>query len=402
MENGTSADHACSKSPLSPETAKSQGGQGLSFMKMMSIGSPDGLALSHIGSIASSGMLDEGYREFREETGQSAVLADRLADLEADEAGAAKKDNKKQAGEPRTAASKAPPTASAAKDEAKSVSADKQKEAAPPAEGVGPHGATNGTLTSCLGQGSPPDPRLLEPAATPKFDAVLGDPMENGKIGNDKPPLPTQRALPGQLRGEPKGEQHTILGSPTAYQEAAQQAIHRCTPSSPFWVNPMPGSSNKAREVTSLHHLPVNCLDAASHVSLEEEIEIPEQELMTVQIRTREQRLDWRDFLCEAVAGHKAATLFQLFDVAAEPPMYARPPPSVPRTGPEPAWLANCQAPPEVQCIIAPYGAGLQEAYRDADAASHDATARSSGEGGHEQVMTPVPSRESSVRTFDL
>mmetsp|Transcript_9274 Transcript_9274/g.16715 ORF Transcript_9274/g.16715 Transcript_9274/m.16715 type:complete len:263 (-) Transcript_9274:104-892(-) len=56
--------------------------------------------------------------------------------------------------------------------------------------------------------------------------------------------------------------------------------------------------------------------------------EITDADLSTVQFSTRQQRLDWRDFLCEIVATSQVSSLFTLFDVEAEPPKYARPPPS--------------------------------------------------------------------------
>mmetsp|Transcript_74985 Transcript_74985/g.139924 ORF Transcript_74985/g.139924 Transcript_74985/m.139924 type:complete len:265 (+) Transcript_74985:148-942(+) len=62
------------------------------------------------------------------------------------------------------------------------------------------------------------------------------------------------------------------------------------------------------------------------------EAEIPDADLSTVQFSTRQQRLDWRDFLCEIVATSQVSSLFTLFDVEADPPVYAKPPPS------QPAW----------------------------------------------------------------
>mmetsp|Transcript_60980 Transcript_60980/g.145315 ORF Transcript_60980/g.145315 Transcript_60980/m.145315 type:complete len:282 (+) Transcript_60980:87-932(+) len=59
-----------------------------------------------------------------------------------------------------------------------------------------------------------------------------------------------------------------------------------------------------------------------------QEAQIPEADLSTVQFSTRQQRLDWRDFLCEIVATSQVSSLFTLFDVEADPPLYAKPPPS--------------------------------------------------------------------------
>mmetsp|Transcript_99513 Transcript_99513/g.259963 ORF Transcript_99513/g.259963 Transcript_99513/m.259963 type:complete len:427 (+) Transcript_99513:316-1596(+) len=56
----------------------------------------------------------------------------------------------------------------------------------------------------------------------------------------------------------------------------------------------------------------------------------PEDELTTVAMETKEQRLQWRDFLSEAVSKSCAQSLFAAFDVEAEPPRYRRPPRSAP------------------------------------------------------------------------
>merc|ERR1712232_1281664 len=45
----------------------------------------------------------------------------------------------------------------------------------------------------------------------------------------------------------------------------------------------------------------------------------------TVVMETKEQRLQWRDFLSEAVSKSCASTLYTAFDVDAQPPQYARP-----------------------------------------------------------------------------
>lgn len=54
----------------------------------------------------------------------------------------------------------------------------------------------------------------------------------------------------------------------------------------------------------------------------------PEHELTTVTLETKEQRLQWRDFLAEAVSQSCATALYVSYDVEAEPPSYAKPPPS--------------------------------------------------------------------------
>jgi len=89
-----------------------------------------------------------------------------------------------------------------------------------------------------------------------------------------------------------------------------------------------------------------NCIDLlASTLDASDDISPPEEELTTVLLETKEQRLQWRDFLSEAVSKCRAVSLFTSFDVEAEPPWYARPPPSAAPEGPGP-------------CVIAPRGAG--------------------------------------------
>jgi len=47
-----------------------------------------------------------------------------------------------------------------------------------------------------------------------------------------------------------------------------------------------------------------------------------------IAMETKEQRLQWRDFLTEAVSKHCASALYMQYDVQADPPNYARAPPS--------------------------------------------------------------------------
>eukprot|EP00929_Paragymnodinium_shiwhaense_P052234 TRINITY_DN26173_c1_g1_i2.p1 TRINITY_DN26173_c1_g1~~TRINITY_DN26173_c1_g1_i2.p1 ORF type:complete len:862 (-),score=227.72 TRINITY_DN26173_c1_g1_i2:659-3244(-) len=87
----------------------------------------------------------------------------------------------------------------------------------------------------------------------------------------------------------------------------------------------------------------------------------PASELMSVSIQTREQRLEWRDFLCEAVSKSCANALFVSYDVEAEPPPFAKPQLSAPCEKKSPLWLA---ARPSrfalpLPDIVAPHGAGL-------------------------------------------
>jgi len=52
----------------------------------------------------------------------------------------------------------------------------------------------------------------------------------------------------------------------------------------------------------------------------------PEHELTTVVMETKEQRLQWRDILEEAVSKECASALFSSYDIDSDPPQYARPP----------------------------------------------------------------------------
>eukprot|EP00927_Polykrikos_kofoidii_P075247 TRINITY_DN71356_c0_g1_i1.p1 TRINITY_DN71356_c0_g1~~TRINITY_DN71356_c0_g1_i1.p1 ORF type:complete len:394 (-),score=39.03 TRINITY_DN71356_c0_g1_i1:386-1567(-) len=134
--------------------------------------------------------------------------------------------------------------------------------------------------------------------------------------------------------------------------------IPRCTARDPFWVYAKPGPTDVSKtngKVSGLH-----CLhDAVSAIDMDSDLmEVPETEIMAVQLVTREQRLDWRDFLCEAVAGTRAASLFQLYDTEAEPPSYARPPPSALTPESIERWYRHCVEKRPVPCV-APEGAGL-------------------------------------------
>lgn len=149
----------------------------------------------------------------------------------------------------------------------------------------------------------------------------------------------------------------------------------RCTARDPFWVyakdaamHPTVTPAASPARPNGVAALPVAvgprnfasfnaCLqDAVLAVDKEWEVEVPESEIMTVQLRTREQRLDWRDFLCEAVAGRRTATLFNKFDVEAEPPEYARPPPSAISRLPR-AAEQSMRPDDGIRCV-APNGAG--------------------------------------------
>lgn len=72
------------------------------------------------------------------------------------------------------------------------------------------------------------------------------------------------------------------------------------------------------------------CIDMLSGaVDVPAIMDPPDEELTTIRFETKEQRLQWREFLSEAVSKSNAGFLFRLYDVEAEPPRFAKPPPSV-------------------------------------------------------------------------
>lgn len=69
------------------------------------------------------------------------------------------------------------------------------------------------------------------------------------------------------------------------------------------------------------------CVDMlATALSASADTSPPDGELTTVLLETKEQRLHWREFLCESVSKSSATNLYSAFDVEAEPPRYVRPP----------------------------------------------------------------------------
>jgi len=96
----------------------------------------------------------------------------------------------------------------------------------------------------------------------------------------------------------------------------------------------------------------------------------PEEELTTVLLETKEQKLHWRDFLTETVSTYKANNLFKNYDVEADPPRYSRPPLSRPQAGlgkggagakgPSPLNVGHMprRKDPTPPQVVAPRGAG--------------------------------------------
>lgn len=117
----------------------------------------------------------------------------------------------------------------------------------------------------------------------------------------------------------------------------ADSADDGCTQQAPFWtlVKQPPQRRSATCEVLQ-GCTPVDIASAnlgADTCILNQDVdahglEVPDRDLVSVHLTTREQRLELRDFLCEMVATKKAASMFLLYDVEAEPPKYARPPAS--------------------------------------------------------------------------
>jgi hypothetical protein len=83
------------------------------------------------------------------------------------------------------------------------------------------------------------------------------------------------------------------------------------------------------------------------------ELPITDAELTTIRMETKEQRLQWRDFLSDSVSQARATSLFNSYDVESSPGQYARPPLS---DSCSKTFSLHGAAMPHV---VAPSGAGL-------------------------------------------
>ncbi|CAK9087904.1 unnamed protein product [Durusdinium trenchii] len=141
--------------------------------------------------------------------------------------------------------------------------------------------------------------------------------------------------------------------------QAEEQSVttKKCTPKNPFWIQPEVPQKKSAQGSCESNFLsgaaPLRCLSDVVDAGDRNEIDIAEEDLTTVHISSWEQRLDWRSFLSEAVAASLARQAFMNFDVEAEPPSYARPPPSARSAGSNPA--GDGRAGPR---CVAPEGSG--------------------------------------------
>jgi hypothetical protein len=95
-----------------------------------------------------------------------------------------------------------------------------------------------------------------------------------------------------------------------------------------------------------------SCIDLIAS-TLDISAEIPDSELASVSLDTKEQRLHWRDVLNEAVSQHHASALFTAYDIESSPPRYARPPLSS-----RPPAVVTPRSNRGTPHIIAPRGAG--------------------------------------------
>eukprot|EP00931_Biecheleriopsis_adriatica_P121236 TRINITY_DN96320_c0_g1_i1.p1 TRINITY_DN96320_c0_g1~~TRINITY_DN96320_c0_g1_i1.p1 ORF type:complete len:206 (-),score=31.72 TRINITY_DN96320_c0_g1_i1:116-733(-) len=111
--------------------------------------------------------------------------------------------------------------------------------------------------------------------------------------------------------------------SPSCSSKESRRSL-RCTSKNPFWRRekveckaPSPGNASKLD--ASLLPTPLRCLRGAEVDAIDHDFELEVQNWG-----------HWRTFLNEAATTTLARQAFQSFDVEAEPPRYARPPPSEP------------------------------------------------------------------------
>jgi len=112
-----------------------------------------------------------------------------------------------------------------------------------------------------------------------------------------------------------RGQQH---------RRGDKYAATPCRSTTPMGAGPFDLTSQISAAIKNCIELISNAIDVTVDTSP------PEEELTTVAMETFEQRLQWRDFLSEAVSKSRASALFASYDVDAEPPPYARPPLSLP------------------------------------------------------------------------
>lgn len=105
-------------------------------------------------------------------------------------------------------------------------------------------------------------------------------------------------------------------------------------------------------QVTSLA---TSCVRLMSQtLDITPEVSIDDSELTTIRMETKEQRMQWRDFLSDSVSQFRANFLFNSYDVESSPGQYSRPPLSDIQGSNTVSWYG---AP--MPRIVAPMGAGL-------------------------------------------
>eukprot|EP00931_Biecheleriopsis_adriatica_P108082 TRINITY_DN8241_c0_g1_i1.p1 TRINITY_DN8241_c0_g1~~TRINITY_DN8241_c0_g1_i1.p1 ORF type:complete len:494 (+),score=105.26 TRINITY_DN8241_c0_g1_i1:37-1518(+) len=143
----------------------------------------------------------------------------------------------------------------------------------------------------------------------------------------------------------------------------------------------IPGASQGESSGSQITRFIGNCIDLlANSLNVSADSAPPEEELTTVLLETKEQRLHWREFLSEAVSKSCASNLYSAFDVEAEPPRYARPPSSVPMPGSPAAAQKSAEVP-----LVAPNGAGWNESVAEAASSSSSSAACGAAAGSPSQ-----------------
>uniref|UniRef100_A0A7S1A2I2 Uncharacterized protein n=1 Tax=Noctiluca scintillans TaxID=2966 RepID=A0A7S1A2I2_NOCSC len=115
------------------------------------------------------------------------------------------------------------------------------------------------------------------------------------------------------------------------------------------------GVSENTATLAQVTSLATSCVRLMSQtLDITPEVSIADSELTTIRMETREQRMQWRDFLSDSVSQFRANFLFNSFDAESSPGQYARPPLSDIQGSNTVSWYG---AP--MPHIVAPMGAGL-------------------------------------------
>ncbi|CAE8689908.1 unnamed protein product [Polarella glacialis] len=210
-----------------------------------------------------------------------------------------------------------------------SLDADFQIPDDPPWEDFSP--PKSSSTTAGVEPMQPSSPTSFGPRAPPSSSSRQG--MEESRFRH-----PPSSDSWDKVPPDPMSPRTDSRGSSWAPQEpvivrrvSTKESVKRCTSANPFWVQSDVFTREQAHVGCQPMGAPLRCLsDVVDVVDRDYELEVSEADLTTVHIQSWEQRLDWRSFLSEAVASSLARQAFKNFDVEAEPPRYARPPPSGP------------------------------------------------------------------------